>query len=415
MRVEIIGPDEEARLAFLSCRAAFDLSRADVAVVDIGGGSVQISRSHRGVMFDSASAPLGAVRMTAAFGGPDKVTAPETWRRLRRHIDSQLKETLHGGAPRVRTLIGCGGTFAAVRLLLEDVRVDKGPRRQSRVALSGHRFAADELARLAEEFRRLDTPRRAAWLKRRGIPVDRAEILPAGLLVAERTARALGAESFAAHMGGVRDGLLRELGAASGPMPGMVDEARAFARSAHYERGHSEHVARLGVALLHDMAEVDRVREAVRERLDASEIIESAGLLHDLAVEIDYERHHKIARRIVELAPWRSMDIEQRAIVANLCRYHRKSLPSESHAAFASLPRRVRILVGTLAGILRIADGLDRTHTQKVHGVRVRSTRGVIEIMAEGAVPDDANLRAARKKSDLLAEITRRKVVVRAG
>ncbi len=411
--VSIIGPDEEARLAFASCRASYDVTKRNVAVVDIGGGSVQVSRAWRGVLYEAISMPLGAVRLTAAFGGGEEVRKADVLRKMRRHVAKVLADGLRQGGRTPDVLIGCGGTFATVALLLGVSRpaVRAGTRPASLARLM---MACERLKELTEEVCAMSQQERDERLRRANVPPDRAEILPAGLMVATELMKHIGAPGFVAHAGGVRDGILREL-AGSSRVASPVDEVRAFAEGAGYEYGHSEHVGHLAVALLNDLADVDRIREAVHERMDASELLECAGLVHDLGVPIDYERHHKVSRRIVELAAWRSLDSEMRAVLANLARYHRKALPTEEHPPFAALSRRSKQLVRALAGILRVADGLDRQHRQRVHGVRVRITARAVEIVAEGAQGGDADIRAAQKKSDLLAAVLRRSVVVRAG
>ncbi|MBX3378707.1 MAG: Ppx/GppA family phosphatase [Phycisphaeraceae bacterium] len=415
--VEIIGPDEEARLAFTSCRAAFDLRKQTVAIVDIGGGSVQVSLAWRGVLFDSVSIPLGAVRLTSMFDSKGGKNTPDLLSRMRKHVAQTIDAKLPVSPIRPATLIGCGGTFATIGALLGDFAGQRalGPvlaRSGRKLAVAGH--GANDLARLVASVDRLNTTQRAALLREAGVPPDRADILPAGLLVAKSLVKHLGVVRVVAHAGGVRDGLLREM-ATPQDSSGLVGQARELARSAHYEVAHSEQVAHLAIALLHDLADVDRVREALDDRPDATELLESAGILHDLGVPIDYDRHHKVSRRIVELAGWREIAPLDRAIVANIARYHRKSLPSEKHAPFAALPPKARQIVRVLAGILRIADGLDRSHAQTTTGVRVRVTRSSLEIVAEGASPGGPDIRAAAKKSDLLSAAIRRRITVSAG
>lgn len=412
--VEIIGPDEEARLAFASCSAAFDLRRQHVAIVDIGGGSVQVSFAHRGLLYESVSMPLGAVRLTSMFASESARARGGSSARVQKHVQNTIKDRLPLGKLQPTAIIGCGGTFATIGTLLGDFAgqrslapvLARGPRS---VARSGH--AARDLIELVASIEKLDPARRSELLRKSGVPVDRSDILPAGLLVARALVKHLDVKSFVAHAGGVRDGLLREMAAPS-PQMNIVDQARALARVGDEDPAHSEHVAHIAGALLHDLADVDRVREALADRPDATELLECAALLHDIGVPIDYDRHHKVSRRIIELAHWRGTDPLIRAMIANTARYHRKSLPAARHTPFEALPPRARQVVRVLAGVLRIADGLDRSHNQATSGVRVRITRSALEIAAEGARAGSPNIRAASKKSDLLAAAIRRTITV---
>lgn len=415
--VEVIGPDEEARLAYSSCRAAFDIERHTVAIIDIGGGSVQVSLAWKGVLFDAVSMPLGAVRLTSEYGPLNEKGARDALLRMRKHVARTIKDALPPIAQRPAAVIGCGGTFAAVGALLGDFAGNRAlapmiARRSRSLAGAGH--TRDELVALVGAVEKIGSSERANLLRNAGVPPDRADILPAGLIVAKELVEHLGAGRIVPHPGGVRDGLLREMSAPPRAR-GMVSRAREIARSARYEVAHSEQVAHLAVSLLHDLADVDRIREALDERPEATELLESAGLLHDTGVPIDYERHHKVSRRIIELADWGRLSSLDRAVIANVARYHRKSLPTEKHSAFRSLPPRERQVVRVLAGILRIADGLDRSHRQVTTGVRVRVTPSLLEVVAEGAKAEGPDIRAANKKSDLLSAAIRRRISIVAG
>lgn len=408
MKVSIIGTDEEARLAFRSCADAIDLAGRHAAVVDIGGGSAQISLAHKGTLYESVSLPLGAVRLTGLFGGAVRIHQTAVEKKIRKHVRSVLAKSLPSPPATVDLLVGCGGTFASLLSMLSNT-----PRRGGSISLKPQACTSDQFETLGETLKAMNLVERERWLTRLKIPADRADILPAGIIVAEEIIAALGVRTIAPHGGGVRDGLLRELAMMSRVPAYLPAAARRVAIDAGYEHDHSEHVAALALALLSDLADVDRVRDALKGELEAPEILESAGVLHDIGVPIDYERHHKVARRVVELAWFPGASPRLRAIIANIARYHRKSLPTPDHEPFARLPRRDQAIVRALAGVLRVADGLDRTHTGAVHGVRVRITPSLIEITAEGATSGDANIKAAQKKSDLLASLTRRKVVVR--
>jgi exopolyphosphatase/guanosine-5'-triphosphate,3'-diphosphate pyrophosphatase len=102
-------------------------------------------------------------------------------------------------------------------------------------------------------------------------------------------------------------------------------------------------------------------------------------------------------------------------LVAQVARYHRRSAPKPSHPEWAALSTDRRELVRALAGILRVAIGLDRSHGGLVAGIRVTERDGALVV---GAVPvrADADLAlelfAASERVDLLADVLGRPVVV---
>ena len=90
--------------------------------------------------------------------------------------------------------------------------------------------------------------------------------------------------------------------------------------------------------------------------------------------------------------------------MANLCRYHRRRGPSRGDEAFGRLGDDDQRLVRHLAGILRVADGLDRMHMQDVLDVRVTptSTRTIFDVIAY--VEPRENMRAGKSKADVFEQ-----------
>ncbi len=96
------------------------------------------------------------------------------------------------------------------------------------------------------------------------------------------------------------------------------------------------------------------------------ELLTCAALLHDIGLSVGVLSHHKHSQRLILEAALPALTDEERAIVANVARYHRKALPSEKHPPFAELSPRDREVVRHLAALLRVADGLDRAHEDAV-------------------------------------------------
>jgi exopolyphosphatase/guanosine-5'-triphosphate,3'-diphosphate pyrophosphatase len=88
-------------------------------------------------------------------------------------------------------------------------------------------------------------------------------------------------------------------------------------------------------------------------------------------------------------------------LIANVARYHRRAFPKRSHPNLAGISRDDRHLIGQLSGILRIADGLDRTHSSSVTAIRTRSLGGRLRLDIEASGAPDVELADAGRKSDL--------------
>ena len=94
----------------------------------------------------------------------------------------------------------------------------------------------------------------------------------------------------------------------------------------------------------------------------------------------------------------------QRRLIALIARYHRKALPKDSHPLFSQLSDKDRQKIRILAGMLRIADGLDRTHTCAIQSVECDFSNNNILVKYKASCPSDFEIEAASKKSDLLKQ-----------
>jgi exopolyphosphatase/guanosine-5'-triphosphate,3'-diphosphate pyrophosphatase len=137
-----------------------------------------------------------------------------------------------------------------------------------------------------------------------------------------------------------------------------------------------------------------------------------AALLHDVGYPTDPSNHHKASARIIRSHLGPPFDEAQVEMIALLARYHRKTLPKLEHRRYAGLDAPQRRTVGWLGGILRVADGLDRSHREAVHAISVVRVDGRLEIIAEGAEPEDVT--GAMRKRDLLERALGMALVVRA-
>ncbi len=144
-------------------------------------------------------------------------------------------------------------------------------------------------------------------------------------------------------------------------------------------------------------------------------LLESAALLHDTgwSQTSDGSGHHKWSARLIMEYPWVSLPKEEVAVLAQIARYHRKALPSSEHEDFQRLSAKNQRRVSELAAILRVADGLDRTHRQRVQQVHLKvapeEQRWIFRTDASDPIP--AELTMAKAKADLLEMLAGMEVV----
>ncbi len=213
----------------------------------------------------------------------------------------------------------------------------------------------------------------------------------------------------------LREGMVVDYATRNRPGIQLVDEFPdlrrrsivRLARRCQVNRSHASHVARLSLDLfrgtrpLHNLPNAD------------GELLEFAALVHDIGFHIAGAKHHKHAAYLIENADLQGFSDEEIHVLAQVCRYHRKATPKESHEPFAALTERDRYRVRVLASLLRVADGLDRGYAQLVQGVRCVVGDRTVEIVlsAQSAqIEPELEVYSARRKRDLFEEVLGRKL-----
>ncbi len=393
VRIEIVPPEEEARLAFRSVSRHYDLNDRLTAIVDIGGGSAEVILAAGGVVEQVVSLPLGAVRLTERYCRSDPLK-PKHWKALRRAIDRTIKQAIGKPPFAAAVMIGSGGTFTN---LADMAQVERDGKITHTRDLT---LSRAELARLLARLR--ETPL-AARRQITGLNPQRADIIVAGVAAVARLARRLGTERILVNDRGVRDGVLLGMiddltGVAPAERPRAPDRlesVRRFARKCRSNERHCEHVARLAAAIF------DALHDAYALPPHGGDILRAAALLHDIGYLINHERHHKHAYHLIMHGDLRGFSAREIELIANVARYHRRAFPKKSHANFARLDRGERRLVRRLAGILRVVDGLDRTHGQVVAGVRCRVGDGWVRLRVVAPRDPAIELEDAQRKAGL--------------
>lgn len=410
--LEIITAEEEARLAHVSVANAFgDLRSLNAAILDTGGGSTQLILCSRGVIEEVYTLPLGAVRMMDQFGGPGRC-AGAAYRAMRAWIRQTLDE--HVGEPPFapELVIGTGGTvttLAAIAAFRSSVPERGGLMPGS---VQGYQLKRSEVRDILDLLRPMPLEDRPGV---RGLSADRADIIVPGIVIVESVMKHLGVRRLRVHERGIRDGLLLTMIGDLFPLEGGEDDApgdrnrlvaaRRFAETCRYEERHSEHVAGLALGIFDEVAcQLATERSAWASPL-GRELLEAAGVLHDVGYIINYAKHHKHSYHLIVHADLPGFSAPEVEVVANLARYHRRSGPKEKHPNFAQLAGPGRELVRALGAILRIADGLDRTHTQNVRAVQVRIEGNVARFIIQSSDDPTTDLWGAARKAGLFQKV----------
>ncbi len=396
IEIEVISSDREAHLAFFSVQRAFDLHGKNIIVADIGGGSTEIVLASGQVIEGVYSTPLGAVRLTEQYGTTD-ATAPgqHGFEQMQEAVDRCLKKTVPKPFFVPHLLIGSGGTFTA---LGEMIMASKG---QQNLPVRGYTVTRAQVSHLLDRLRKIPVKNRKSVA---GLSPDRADIIVAGLTVIDRLMLRFHVNTLQIHSRGVRDGLLltmidQSLGSPSEDPHDRESSIERFAASCSGEIQHGRHVAKLAGRIYEQMQTMFSLDPADRPFLEA------AARLQDVGYLINYDQHHKHSYHLIlnsRLAGFQPRELE---LIANVARYHRGAEPKKRHGNFRQLSKDDRHRVRRLASILRIAGGLDRSHTQQVRDVLVSRNESGIHLQVISDENPEVDLWGARRRSEFFEQV----------
>jgi len=358
--LETIEGIEEARLIQLAVARRIPLADRRALLVDVGGGSTELTLLDHGETGFTRSLPLGTVRMLEAYLRGVKTVDRGRERLLEEVIDRALGEALPQiGA--VEVLVGTGGNVDT----LCDLCPTKGGQRAIDVAAARALFK--KMCGMST------SERRDAYELR----PDRADTIVPAAAIFLRLATVLKVNTILAPGVGLAAGILEELvdkffhvWDAAGEAERVLEVCTRLGRRYHFDEPHARQVCRFAAQLFDDLQRVHAFGE--RDRL----LLRAAALLHDIGDYIHYSGHHKHSQYLIQHADIMGMTPDERAIVANIARYHRKGPPDPTHQAYRDLTKEARGKVRGLAALLRLADALDREHKQKIESVRAAIDRG---------------------------------------
>jgi exopolyphosphatase/guanosine-5'-triphosphate,3'-diphosphate pyrophosphatase len=401
IRLEVISGTEEAYLLTRAVETRVDLSKGRSLVVDLGGGSVEVTLIEDGQIALSDSYRLGAVRLLEALSadakGGEGASLLDLLDQYVGSLDSRIAERLGGG--RIERFVATGGNIEA----LAELAAREAPLRSE--------GGVDALPRklLADWIQRLARMPFAARVEELGLSRDRADVILPAAVVYYRLASVARADRILVPRVGLRDGLVRdvvsghlETALAADRRETVLAGARALARKYHSEIAHAEKVRELAVELfdallpLHGLGAEERV------------LLEASAVLHDIGAFVSASGHHKHSYYLIRASDLVGLAADERELVGLVARYHRRSHPKRTHPGFAELAREDRDVVTKLAALLRLADALDREHQAKVARIEVKLGKRAVELVL---VPEDRRQRelalerwAVRRKGTLFTE-----------
>lgn len=392
MAVRVLSEEEEGRLIYAGARDFVPPTLRRLGVIDIGGGSVEIVLGEGAEVRTVRSLRLGVLRLAQRF--------PEHKGRDLKRMEKVIRKELRAAARDIASaapdaVLGTSGTILALASLL-GVREEARPIRLGTLEALAKKLCSSSPKSLRE------LP---------AVGKGRADTIGPGALVLKVFMEEAGLDEVIPCERALRDGVVADYAMRSGARLSDQDEEilDPRRRSVHFLARrlgaldlHARHTARLSLRLFDELAPLHRLDAADRE------LLEYAALLHDAGYWISAQKHHKHAYYLIRQAPLEGFSRDEVRIIALTARYHRGVAPKGRHDAFGELSKKQRRRVRALSSILRIADGLDRSHAGLVEEMDVNLNGKVVTLGLTARGDLELELYAAERRAELFRSLYER-------
>lgn len=371
IEVRVISGVEEARLIWLGVSSGIELGERQAALIDIGGGSTEVIVGNSADYPVLESLKLGAIRLSNKFLDFEGPVTPDVFAKVQKYVlgvASQVTRRVKEAGYEV--MLGSAGTISTLAEIVarRTGEMPTGSQKAITFSRTDLRETIVMLCKMPLEERR----------KVPGMDANRADILLGGAAILLTLMEAFGAEKMTTSERGLRDGilldhLLRE------------EEARArfqslsvrrrsilqLARACNYESEHAKHTADLALRLFDELHRLHQHHYGDAER----EMLEYGAYVHDIGTFLSHNNHQKHAYYLVRNSDLLGFNDTEIDVIANVALYHRKGIPKKRHTNLAGLNRSERRRVSVLSAIMRVAEGLDRSHLGLVKDVQLSLER----------------------------------------
>jgi exopolyphosphatase/guanosine-5'-triphosphate,3'-diphosphate pyrophosphatase len=401
--VRVVSARDEARLIYLAVRHAVPLGEQPHFIMDIGGGSVEfiVGDSKKAALLESRK--LGASRMSARFVSTDPIST-EQKKALRRHYERELVplcaaiEKLHP----VKA-IGTSGT-------MENLAAMCAAGGDS----NGHGVDGIDRRRFDRMLATLLNTNVLQRSQMRGLDDGRKDQVIAGAILVDEIFQRLHLKRIQLCGSALREGILLDY--LSRHIPDLAirrevpDPRRRsvldLARRCDWHQAHSEHVAALTLKLFDELRPLHGLGGAERE------LIEYGAMLHDIGWHIGRKSHHKHSMYLIANGDLKEFSPEEVQIIANIARYHRKAIPKKSHKPYAQLSNHSKRVVDVGAALLRIADGLDRSHASVIQTLNCKIGDHKLKCRVMARSDAEFEIWGARRKMELFGDVFGREMSI---
>lgn len=398
-----IDEAEVTRYVYLAAKPLMEvnrqLARGTVLLTEVGGGSTEFLVIKKGEVAFAHTYRLGAVRIRELL---DDVHAPADRipEILETEIMTSVERIQHNLSLRRKPrMLAVGGD---IRFAAKQLQPDWNGEGIAKIELSDLDGLCQKVLAMSDDD----------IVRRFHLTYPEAETLGPALLSYARMAAAMGLDYICVASASLRDGLLVDMASESWSKEfaeQVMRSARELAKQYDEDLAHAENVTKLAIDVFRELKDEHRLSE--RYEL----ILGVAAILHDIGSFVSTGGHHKHSMYLIQNSEIFGLGMRERSLVAQVARYHRRSEPKQSHTAYMALNRENRIAVAKLSAILRVADALDRSHSQHITEMKLLREAGQLIIV----VPTDNDLTieeiGLQQKGQMFERVYGMKVFLRKG
>ncbi len=399
IHIKVITSAEEARLIALAVQRSVDFRGRRALLIDIGGGSVELAVCDPGKIYLAESRKLGVIRLTEKFARRDPMS-----KKARRAIEKFAQKRIGELGREARKIgygicIGSSGTILTLADVASQIQTGVGLRH-----FHQQMFSLDSLRVVNRRLQTMTLKERARFPS---VSIARAKTIVAGGIVLEILMKSFEVKRLILSTRALREGMifdyLQRLPETSTRSELVSDIRRRsvldLARRSRYDQPHSEWVAQTALKIF------DATQRRHQLNSNARALLEYGSLLHDIGIQLSFSRHHRHSQYMILNGDLRGFTPEEIDLMALLARFHRKGEPNLRDPECALMPRKEFETLRWLSAILRVTDGLDRSHHQILTLVSVQKKRARWQFEFKTREDAELELWGSRRKGELFEEL----------
>jgi exopolyphosphatase / guanosine-5'-triphosphate,3'-diphosphate pyrophosphatase len=381
VNMHTVSGTEEARLIYLGVTNGFDLKGGRALFIDIGGGSTELIVGDQNNYETLDSLKLGAIRLSSLFftAKDTEEISPKKYKAIREYVrNSAIRSLQKLSWYNFDFAVGSSGTIENLANVTA-YRVFGRPRAEEDV------FTYEQLSKTTKYLCSLNLKERAEVA---GLNTRRADIIIGGAAILHVVMKELEIDELRITDQGMQHGLLVDYMLKHGYLQRTeqgslrTESVQRFARKMQVDMDHAKKVRDLSLAMF------DSAREAGLHKIDDRhrELLEHAAILHDLGIFLSYSGHEAHSYYLIRNSNLVGFDQDELQVIASLAYFHRKRFPSTKYPEFTALEESSHDPVQQMAILLRIAEGLDRSHQGSVIDARFQRKKkeAVLEVECSG-------------------------------